>query len=110
MATNQGTIHFLLDQLTPAGDVSARKMFGEYGIYYAGKMVALVCDEKLYLKPTLRGRAYLGDVLEEGIPYPNAKPHFYIPGDLWEDGEWLSELIKITSDELPIPVKKTKKK
>ncbi len=70
-------------------------------------MVASVCDDKLFIKPTIRGRAYIEDVVE-APPYPGAKPGFLIPVKKLEDHEWLSELIKITAGELPIPVKKKK--
>jgi TfoX/Sxy family transcriptional regulator of competence genes len=107
MSSNQGTVDFLIDQMTGAGDVSFKKMFGEYGIYCEGKMVASVCDDKLFVKPTLRGRAYIGDVVEAS-PYPGAKPAFLITGGKLKDNGWLSELIRITTEELPIPVKKKK--
>ncbi len=57
MATAQNTIDFLLDQLSGAGEVSAKKMFGEYCLYLAGKPVGLVCDDQLYLKPTKAGKS-----------------------------------------------------
>jgi TfoX/Sxy family transcriptional regulator of competence genes len=72
-----------------------------------GKMVASVCDDKLFVKPTLGGRAYVGEIAEAS-PYPGAKPSFLITGEKLEDREWLSELIKITAAELPIPIKKKK--
>ncbi len=52
MASSQGTVDFIVEQMASAGTVSARKMFGEYGIYCDGKMVALVCDDRLFVKPT----------------------------------------------------------
>lgn len=109
MASNQSTVDFIVDQMSGAGDVSFKKMFGEYGIYCDGKMVASVCDDKLFIKPTVAGRAYIGTV-QEAPPYPGAKPNFLISGEKWEDAEWLSELVRITSQELPLPVKKNKKK
>jgi TfoX/Sxy family transcriptional regulator of competence genes len=108
MASSQGTVDFLLDQIASAGEVSARKMFGEYGIYCDGKMPALVCDDQLFVKPTEEGRAYLGEV-EEAPPYPGAKNNFLIPGDRWDDAEWLSGLIRITAQVIPFPKKKKKK-
>lgn len=107
MSSTQTTVDFIIDQMSNAGAVSFKKMFGEYGIYCGGKMVALICDDKLFVKPTIRGRTYVGDVVEAS-PYPGAKPCFLISGEKWEDGEWLSELIKITAEELPIPIKKEK--
>jgi len=107
MSSSQNTVDFIVGQMSKAGDVSYKKMFGEYGIYCNDKMVASVCDDKLFVKPTIRGRDYIGDVVEAS-PYPGAKPSFLIPVEKLEDREWLSELIKITAGELPIPVKKKK--
>jgi TfoX/Sxy family transcriptional regulator of competence genes len=107
MTSNQGTVDFIVNQMSGAGVVSFKKMFGEYGIYCGGKMVASVCDNKLFVKPTISGRAYIGEVVE-APPYPGAKPAFLIPVEKLEDHEWLSGLIKITSQELPIPIKKKK--
>ncbi len=107
MSSSQSTVDFIVSQMLGAGDVSYKKMFGEYGIYCDGKMVASICDDKLFVKSTIRGRAYIGEVVEAS-PYPGAKPCFLISGEKWEDREWLSELIKITAEELPVPVKKKK--
>ena len=76
MSSSQSTVDFIISQMLGAGDVSYKKMFGEYGLDCEGKMVASVCDDKLFVKPTMRGRAYIGDVMEES-PYPGAKPHFF---------------------------------
>jgi len=50
-------------------------MFGAYGIYSNGKLFALVCDNKLYIKATESGRVFIKDVVE-APPYPDAKPSF----------------------------------
>jgi TfoX/Sxy family transcriptional regulator of competence genes len=104
LASRQSIVDYIVGQLEPA-QASARKMFGEYGIYCGGKMAALVCDDALYVKPTAAGRAFLGDC-EEGQPYPNAKPHFLIAAERWDDAEWLSRLILLTAFELSAPQKK----
>ncbi|MCE1255722.1 MAG: TfoX/Sxy family protein [Anaerolineae bacterium] len=110
MASNQSTVDYIVDQLSAAGAVSGRKMFGEYGIFCDGKMAALVCDDQLFVKPTPGGRAFIGeDQIEEAPPYPGAKPCLLIDGDKWENAEWLSELVLITTRELPLPKKKNKK-
>lgn len=94
-----------MEQIAAAGTVSARKMFGEYGLYCDGKYVASVCDDQLFVKPTPGGRAWIGEV-EEAPPYPGAKPCFLISGEKWDDAEWLSGLIKVTARELPVGKKK----
>jgi len=107
MSSNQSTVDYVVEQMTKAGIVSAKKMFGEYGVFCDGKMVAIIGDDQLFVKPTTAGRAFLGNV-EEVPPYPGAKPYFFISGEQWDDAEWLSELIRLTSAELPLPKKKNR--
>ena len=109
MSSQQGIVDFILDQISDAGHVSARKMFGEYGVYCEGKMVALVCDDQLFVKPTPGGRTLLKTVTEAS-PYPGAKPYFLIAADLLDDRDALTELIKVTTQELPLPVAKKSKR
>jgi TfoX/Sxy family transcriptional regulator of competence genes len=59
MATSQNTIHFLLDQLRSVQGVRTRKMFGEYALYCGDKIVALVCDDQLFIKITPPGKAFV---------------------------------------------------
>ncbi len=109
MATSQNTMDFLLDQLSPLGEASAKKMFGEYCLYLAAKPVGFVCDDQLYLKPTEGGQAMLAKVVE-GLPYPGAKPHLLITPDQWEDGEWLCGIVRTTAGELPQPKPEVRKR
>jgi len=111
MATSQGTIDYLMDQLAGTRLVAARRMFGEYCLYWDGRPVALVCDDQLYLKPTDAGRALLATVVE-GAPFPGARPHLLVSADLWEDPEWLGRLVRATAQALPVgkePAKRAKK-
>jgi TfoX/Sxy family transcriptional regulator of competence genes len=85
---------FILERLNPLGEVSAKKMFGEYGVYYEGKMIALVSDDQLFVKPSESGRTFIGDP-EEAPPYPGAKNWFYISEEKWEDANWLQKLILV---------------
>ena len=108
MASDQDFVDFIVDQMEDAGEVTSRKMFGEYAIYCNGKVTALVCDNQLFVKPTEAGRAFIGDVVE-APPYPGAKLSFLIESQ-FEDRDWISELVRITSAELPAPKPKKKKK
>lgn len=108
MASNLSFVKFIVDQLESIGSVSYRMMFGEYAIYCRGKVVALVCDNQLFVKPTKAGRSFIGDVVE-APPYPGAKPAFFIE-DQVEDKEWICHLIMITEKELPMPKPKKKRK
>ena len=108
MASDERTINYLVDQLSGAA-VSAKKMFGDYGLFSEGRIVALVCDDQLFIKPTQRGRSFAPD-LAEGIPYPGAKPCLLVDEEHWDDADWLVELVLITVKELPMPKSKSKSK
>lgn len=109
MATKQATVDFIIEQIVDAGVITSRKMFGEYAIYCNEKVVAFVCDDKLFIKPTTAGRNFIKDV-DLAPAYPGSKLYFHISGDLWEDRQWLSELIVKTAEELPLTKPKKKKK
>lgn len=102
VSTQQSIAEYVLQQLSDAGSVRLRKMFGEYAVYCNGKVVALICDDRLFVKLTAGGKDFAGNP-EEVPPYPGSKPYFLIDEDRWEDRTWLSELIRITEKELPIP-------
>ena len=107
MASDQSYVEFIADQVENAGQITYKKMFGEYALYCEGKVVALVCDNQLFVKPTEGGRAFIGDVAEAPA-YPGAKPSFLIDARL-EDRQWIAKLIRITFEELPEPKIKKKK-
>jgi DNA transformation protein and related proteins len=107
MASDLNFVEYVRDQINEAGQVSFKKMFGEYAIYYDDKVIALVCDNQLFLKPTAGGRSMIGNVVE-APPYPGAKPHFLI-GEQLDDQQWMSNLIQLTASELPAPKPKKSK-
>ena len=109
MASNPSTVDFIVAQIATAGVVAQRKMFGEYAIYCDGKLVALVCDDQLFVKPTVTGRAYIGAATERP-PYKGAKPCFWIAGEKWDESDWLTELVRISAAELPLPIKPPSRK
>lgn len=107
MATSQSTMDYLLDQLAQGGGAcSARKMFGEYCLYYQGRPVGLVCNEQLYLKNTEPGRALMPHPAE-GAPFPGARPHLLLCADDWDDHHWLHQIVRATLDALPPPKPKS---
>jgi TfoX/Sxy family transcriptional regulator of competence genes len=117
MSSDQSFVDFIIDQIHNAGAITYKKMFGEYALYSDGKVVALICDDKLFVKPTVGGRRFIEESgaadegpgrVVEAPAYPGAKPSFLIE-DKVEDREWLSQLIRITRDELPVPKPKKKK-
>lgn len=107
MASTTNFIEFIIAQIKSAGTISAKKMFGEYGIYADDKLFGLVCDDKLYIKPTSAGRDFIQDIVE-APPYPGAKPSFLIE-DKIHDANWLSQLVVLTIKELPLSKPKKKK-
>lgn len=107
MSSGPGLVEYICEQIADAGRISSRKMFGEYAIYCDGKVVALVCDDRLFVKPTLGGRALMG-ITKEAPPYPGAKPYFLIE-EMLDDRAQLSALIRMTADELPAPKAKRAK-
>ncbi|GAB4578812.1 MAG: TfoX/Sxy family protein [Anaerolineales bacterium] len=108
MASDLNFVEYVVGQLEHLGEVAYRKMFGEYAIYHKEKLVALICDDQLFVKPTQAGRAFIGNVVE-APPYPGAKPSFLIE-DQVEDKEWLGQLISLTEKELPAPKPKKPRK
>jgi TfoX/Sxy family transcriptional regulator of competence genes len=101
-------VQYVCDQMRDAGQIRQRKMFGEFAVYCDDKVVALICDDQLFVKPTPGRRAFIGDVVE-APPYPGAKLHFLIEDSL-DEREWLTELVRITARELPTPKAKPKPK
>ena len=99
MASDASFVEYVCEQMGSV--VSFRKMFGEYALYAEGKVVALVCDNQLFVKPTASGRARLGRVVE-APPYPGAKPCFLIAEQL-DDRQLMAQLVRLTAGELPVP-------
>ncbi len=104
MATRIGTVEFICDQAGLGSRLTFKKMFGEYALYLDGKVVALVCDDQLFLKPTPEGQKYLGTV-HEAPPYPGAKNSYLLTSEI-DDPDRLSEVLRITARALPEPKKK----
>lgn len=77
MATSKETVEFILSKLRHSDRISAKKMFGEYGLFADAKMVAVVCDERLYVK-IAQASEELESQCEKGEPYPRAKPHYIV--------------------------------
>jgi len=107
MASRIETKDYLMTQLSDLPGAYARKMFGEYGIYYQDKVIGMLCDDQLFVKNTVAGREYL-QAPQMGAPYPGAKEHFLIPEDDWEDAGWLIKLFILSEPEIKAPKKKKK--
>jgi DNA transformation protein len=106
MATSETTIRFLLDQLSHLQGVRARKMFGEYALYCGEKVVALVCDDQVFVKITVPGKALVGERYAEGFAYPGARASMLVGADELDDQERLTTLFSVTAAALPSPKRK----
>jgi TfoX/Sxy family transcriptional regulator of competence genes len=105
MATAASFLAHVMDQLAGVDGITSRKMFGEYALYKDGKVVALLADNQVFVKPTAAGRAFIGAPVE-APPYQGAKLCFVV-ADALEEAGWLAQLLRLTADELPLPKAKT---
>lgn len=108
MATDQVFVNHICEQAGLGSALTFKRMFGEYALYLEGRVVAFVCDNQLFVKPTPEGRAVLGTVTE-GSPYPGAKMHFLV-GDALDDRDVLKRLLVTTALALPLPKPKAASK
>ena len=99
MGSSLDTVTYIADQAGLGRRLSHRKMFGEFALYVDGKVVALVCDDQLFLKPTDEGRTYLGTV-REAPPFPGAKNFFLLSAEI-DDPDRLGEALSVTARALP---------
>lgn len=106
MASSVEFMDYVFENIKGIGDITYKKMFGEYSVYYKGKIVALVCDNQFVIKKTNIGKTLLPNN-EEIPPYEGAKPCILIEN--LEDKALLKEVIQKTYDELPEPKPKKKK-
>ncbi|MEG6520836.1 TfoX/Sxy family protein [Desulfotomaculum sp. 1211_IL3151] len=100
MASSEEFTKYVAEQLSGAGTITYKKMFGEYGLYCNGKFFASVCDNQLFVKITDKGREVLRNP-EMASPYEGAKPSFLITE--LEDKELLCRLATATCKALPEP-------
>ena len=103
MATNKEYLNFILDQLSGIDGITAKQMMGEYIVYYNGKIVAYLCDDRLLVKPVASAIKMLPDAKMEP-PYDGAKDMLLVENV--DDKAFLTELFKSMYDELPMPRKK----
>ena len=108
MSTRASTITDLTDALQGLSSLSARKMFGEYALYLGAKVVALVCDDLLYIKPT-PGALALIPTPTMAPPYPGAKDHICLEGAL-DDPDLTAAALCAVAADLPEPKPKSPKK
>ena len=105
MASSKEYLEFILEQLSDMKDISYRSMMGEYIIYYCGKVVGGIYDDRFLVKPTKSAVSMMPNANME-LPYEGAKEMLLV--DNVESKEFLRELLSAMSEELPAPKKKKK--
>ena len=103
MASSKEYLDFVLDQLSSLEDVSYRAMMGEYIIYYRGRIVGGIYDDRFLVKPTKSAKLLMPDAPLE-LPYEGAKEMLLV--DDIDNREFLMELLNAMVDELPAPKKR----
>ena len=103
MASSKDYLDFILEQLSELDDITYRAMMGEYVIYYRGKVVGGIYDDRFLVKPTKSAVSMMPDADME-IPYEGAKEMILV--DNVENKEFLRNLLEAMYEELPAPKKK----
>lgn len=108
MASSPEFVQYVADQLSAAGIITYRKMFGEYALYCNGKIFALICDDQLLLKKT-EAAARIAPYLEL-VPIPGyEEKKFFLIEDV-DDKEFLTRIVVESCKELPMQKKRKPKK
>ena len=105
MASSEEYLEYVLEQLSGLDEISHRKMMGEYIIYYRGKIVGGIYDDRFLVKPVKSALDMMGDADME-LPYEGAKEMVLV--DNLDDREFLCDLFDAMYDELPAPRKRRK--
>lgn len=105
MASSKEYLDFILDQLSGLDEISCRAMMGEYIVYYRGRIVGGIYDDRFLVKPTKSAVSMMPDADKE-LPYEGVKEMLLV--DNVENREFLQELLNAMYDELPAPKKKKK--
>lgn len=103
MASSKSYLDFILEQLSGLSGVTWRAMMGEYILYYQGRIVGGIYDDRLLVKPVAAAKAHLPDAREE-LPYEGAKPMLLV--DIVDDADALAALFEAMLPELPAPKQK----
>lgn len=108
MATRPETVTDLLDALSDLPGLRARKMFGEYGLYLDTKVVAFICDDLLFVKPTPSALAVVTDPVMAPA-YPGSKDYICMEGAL-DDPDLTIAALRAVAADTPEPAPKKPKK
>lgn len=103
MASTKAYLDFVLEQLSELEEVTYKAMMGEYIIYYRGKIIGGIYDDKLLVKPVKSAVELMTDATYE-LPYEGAKEMLLV--DNVESKEFMGTLLNAIYDELPAPKKR----
>lgn len=103
MASTKEYLAFVLDQLSELDEIKYRAMMGEYILYYRGKVIGGVYDDRFLVKPTKSALALMPRAARE-LPYPGAKDMLLV--DRLEDRAFLKKMLEAMFEELPAPKKR----
>lgn len=106
MASSKEYLDFILDQLSELKNIKSRAMMGEYIIYYGGKIIGGIYDDRLLIKPLKSALALIPNAKYE-VPYQGAKEMILV--EEVDDKEFLTSLFNMMYNELPEPKKGTSK-
>lgn len=106
MASSKAYLQFILEQLSDLEEITYRAMMGEYILYYKGKIMGGIYDDRLLVKPVRSAVAYMETAIYE-LPYDGAKEMLFVENV--DDKEFLTSLFRTMYDELPVPKSKKKK-
>ena len=106
MASSKEYLFFILEQLSDLDEISYRAMMGEYIIYYKGKIVGGIYDDRLLVKPVKAAQKYMSEAVQVS-PYPGAKEMLLV--DNLDSKDYLTTLFEAMFEELPAPKPKKKK-
>lgn len=98
MASTKEYLEFILGQLSGLEEIEYRAMMGEFILYYKGKIVGGIYDDRLLVKPVKAAIAYMPEAAYE-LPYEGAKEMLLV--DNVDSREYLTGLLKAMSEELP---------
>ncbi|MBQ2605128.1 MAG: TfoX/Sxy family protein [Clostridia bacterium] len=103
MSSSKEYLNFILEQLSELDDIGYRAMMGEYIIYYKGKIIGGIYDDRFLVKNVKAAKALMPDTAEE-LPYEGAKK--MLLADNVDDKDFLKALFEVMYEELPTPKKK----
>ena len=103
MSSSKDYLEFILDQLSSLDEISYKAMMGEYIIYYQGKIIGGIYDDRFLVKPTKSAKQMMPNVQYE-TPYEGAKEMLLV--DDIDNKDFLNKLLNSMVDELPAPKKK----